>query len=196
MKTKILSLAAAVLLSSVAMAQFHIGAKAGANIMKIKGKSFNDEFRYGYNIGAFLEVRAGNKLVVQPELLWNQMSTSVDSNFSHVYQNAFNASSQSRVKLGYLSIPIVLNYKLIGSFLSLQAGPQFGVLIDKNKSLLQNGGQAFKNGDFSMLGGVNVKLGSFRVNGRYMIGLANLNDIDNSNKWKSEGFQLSVGIAL
>lgn len=196
MKTKILSLAAAVLLSSVAMAQFHIGAKAGANVMKINGKSFDDEFRYGYQIGAFMEVRAGNKLVIQPELLWNQFSTSVDSNFSHIYQNVFNASAQSRVKLKYLSIPIVLNYKLIGSFLSLQAGPQFGILIDKNKTLLQNGGEAFKNGDFSMLGGVQVKLGSFRVNGRYMIGLANLNDIDDKDKWKSEGFQLSVGIAL
>lgn len=196
MKTKILSLAAAVLLSSVAMAQFHIGAKAGANIMKVSGKSFDDQFRYGYHIGAFVEVRAGNKLVVQPELLWNQFSTSVDSNFSHIYQNVFNASAQSRVKLGYLSIPILLNYKLIGSFLSLQAGPQFGILIDKNKTLLQNGGQAFKNGDFSMVGGVQVKLGSFRVNGRYVIGLANLNDIDDKDKWKSEGFQLSVGIAL
>jgi len=90
----------------------------------------------------------------------------------------------------------VLNYKLIGSFLSLQAGPQFGILINKNKTLLQNGGEAFKNCDLSMVGGVQVKLGSFRVNGRYVIGLANLNDIDDKDKWKSEGFQLSVGIAL
>ena len=29
----------------------------------------------------------------------------------------------SNIKLNYLSIPIVINYKLIGSFLSLQAGP-------------------------------------------------------------------------
>ena len=196
MKTKLLTLAAAVFLSTVAMAQFHLGVKGGANIIKIDGKSFKDQFRYGYHIGGFMEVRAGNKFVVQPEVLFNQYSTSVDSNFSHIYQGVINSNSQSDVKLNYLSIPLLLNYKLIGSFISLQAGPQFGVLLNKHKTLLQNGGEAFKNGDFSMIGGVLVKLGAFRVNGRYVIGLNNINDIDNQDKWKSQGFQLSVGLAL
>ena len=71
MKTKLLSLAAAVLLSSAAMAQFHIGVKAGTNITKVDGKSFKDEFRYGYHLGGFMEVRMGNKFVLQPEVLWN-----------------------------------------------------------------------------------------------------------------------------
>ncbi|MEO7983648.1 MAG: porin family protein [Bacteroidota bacterium] len=197
MKTKLLSLAAAVLFFSLAgMAQFHIGAKAGANIIKVSGKSFKDEFKYGYSLGGFMEVRLSNKFVLQPEVLFNQYSTTVDSNFKNIYQGAFNASAQSKVKLNYLSIPILLNYKLIGSFLSLQAGPQFSVLMSNNRTLLQNGGEAFKNGDFSMLGGVQVKVGAIRVNGRYVVGLKNINDIDNQDKWKNEGFQLSVGLAL
>ena len=196
MKTKFLSLAAAVLFSSAVMAQFHIGAKAGTNIIKIDGKSFKDEFKFGYSLGGFMEVRLSNKFVLQPEILFNQASTTVDSSFKNIYQGVFNASAQSKVKLNYLSIPLLLNYKLIGSFLSLQAGPQFSVLMSKNKTLLQNGGEAFKNGDFSMLGGVQVKIGAIRVNGRYVVGLSNINDIDNQDKWKSEGFQLSVGLAL
>ena len=196
MKTKLLSLATAVLLSSAVMAQFHIGAKGGANITKINGKSFKDEFRYGYSIGGFMEVRLGNKLVLQPEVLFNQYSTTLDSNFKNIYQGVFNASAQTKVKLNYLSIPILLNYKLIGSFLSLQAGPQFSVLMNNNKTLLQNGGEAFKNGEFSMLGGVQLKVGAFRVNGRYSIGLNNINDIDNQDEWKNQGFQVSVGLAL
>jgi hypothetical protein len=195
MKTKLLTLLAAVLVSQAMMAQFHIGAKAGANITKIDGKSFKDEFKYGYHLGGFMEIRMGNKLVLQPEVLFNQFSTSVDSNFSNVYHNAFN-SQQSDRKLNYLSIPILLNYKLIGSFLSLQAGPQFGVLMNGDKNLLQNGGEAFKNGDFSMLGGVQFKIGVLRLNGRYMVGLSNLNDIGDQNEWKSEGFQVSLGLAL
>ncbi len=195
MKTKLLTLLAAVLLSQALMAQFHLGAKAGANITKIDGKAFKDEFRYGYHLGGFMEVRMGNKLVLQPEVLFNQFSTSVDSNFSSVYHNAFN-SAQSDRKLNYLSIPILLNYKLIGSFLSLQAGPQFGVLINGDKNLLQNGGEAFSSGDFSMLGGVQLKIGMLRVNGRYMVGLNNLNDLGDSEKWNNEGFQVSLGIAL
>jgi len=196
MKAKLLSLTAAVLFSTALMAQFHIGAKAGANINKINGKSFKDEFRYGYTLGGFMEVRLSNKFVLQPEVLFNQNSTTLDSSFKNIYQGVFNASAQSKVKLNYLSIPLLLNYKLIGSFLSLQAGPQFSVLMSNNKTLLQNGGEAFKNGEFSMLGGVQVKLGAIRVNGRYAVGLNNINDIDNQDKWKSESFQLSVGLAL
>jgi len=196
MKAKLLSLTAAVLFSTALMAQFHIGAKTGANINKINGKSFKDEFRYGYTLGGFMEVRLSNKFVLQPEVLFNQNSTTLDSSFKNIYQGVFNASAQSKVKLNYLSIPLLLNYKLIGSFLSLQAGPQFSVLMSNNKTLLQNGGEAFKNGEFSMLGGVQVKLGAIRVNGRYAVGLNNINDIDNQDKWKSESFQLSVGLAL
>jgi len=194
MKTKLLSLFALVLMSQAAMAQFHLGVKAGTNITKVDGKSFKDEFRYGYHLGGFAEIRMGNKLVLQPEVLWNQYATRVDSNFSHVYQDVFDGNSN--VKLNYLSIPILVNYKLIGNFISLQAGPQFGVLIDQNKTLLQNGGNAFKQGDFSMLAGVLVRMGPIRVNGRYAIGLNNISDIPDDNKWKSQGFQLSVGLAL
>lgn len=100
------------------------------------------------------------------------------------------------MKLNYISIPILLNYKLIGNFLSLQAGPQFGILIDNSKTLLQNGGDAFKKGDFALVGGVQVKLASMRVSGRYTVGLNNISDIDNQDKWKNQGFQLSVGLAL
>jgi len=193
MRTKILLLCTTLIISQAMMAQFHIGAKAGANITKIDGKSFNDQFKYGYHIGGFAEIGLGKKIGIQPEVLFNQYSTTVDSNFNHIYQHAFNGSD---VKLNYLSIPILLNYKLIGNILSLQAGPQFGVLINKDKTALENGSNAFKNGDFSMLGGVQVKLSSLRLSGRYVVGLNNLNDINNQSKWKNQGFQVSLGIAL
>ncbi|HEY6062475.1 MAG TPA: porin family protein [Chitinophagaceae bacterium] len=193
MKTKLLSLFAALLISQAMMAQFHIGAKAGANIIKIDGKSFKDQFSYGYHAGGFAEIGFGGKLGIQPEVLFNQYSTKVDSNFSHVYQNVFK---QGTIKLNYLSIPILLNIKLIGNFLSLQAGPQYSIMIQQSKTLLQNGANAFKNGDFSMIGGAQVKVGAIRLNGRYVVGLNNINDIDNQDKWKTQGFQLSAGIAL
>jgi hypothetical protein len=193
MKTKLLSLAAVLLISQSMMAQFHVGAKAGANIIKIDGKSFKDQFKYGYHVGGFAEIGFGHKLGIQPEVLFNQYATVVDSNFSHIYQNAFK---NNNVKLNYLSIPVLLNYKLFGNFLSLQAGSQFGILINKSKTLLQNGGNAFKDGDLAMIGGVQVKLSSFRLNGRYVIGLNNINDLGNQDKWTSQGFQLSVGLAL
>jgi len=194
MKTKLFSLFAVLLITQSLMAQFHIGVKAGANVTKVDGKSFKDEFRFGYHLGGFMEIRAGNKFVIQPEVLWNQYATKVDSNYKNIYHDVFNGNAN--VKLNYLSIPIVVNYKLIGSFLSLQAGPQFGILIDQNKTLLQNGGNAFKKGDLSMLAGVQFKVLAFRLNARYAIGLNNISDLPDDDKWKSQGFQVSVGLAL
>jgi len=196
MKTKLfIPLIAALLFSQAMMAQFHIGIKGGANIIKVNGQSFKDEFKYGYHLGGFMEIGLGGKMSFNPEVLFNQYSTTLDSNFNHIYQNVLNPAYQIHVKLNYLSVPLILNYKLLGP-ISLQAGPQFGILIDKNKTLLQNGGNAFKNGDFSLLAGAQIKLASIRVTGRYVVGLSNINDIDNQDKWKSEGFQLSLGLAL
>lgn len=194
MKTKLLSLIAVLLITHAAMAQFHVGIRVGTNISKIEGKSFKQEFNYGYLLGGFAEIGLGNKFSLQPEVLFNQYTTTLDSSFNHIYQNVFS-SDQSKVKLNYLSVPILLSYKLLGP-ISIQAGPQFGVLIDQSKTLLQNGGQAFKNGDFSMLAGVQIKVAMLRVTGRYSIGLKNINDIDNQDKWKNQNIQLSVGLAF
>ncbi|MBS1575564.1 MAG: PorT family protein, partial [Bacteroidetes bacterium] len=161
MKTKLLSLIAVLLITHAAMAQFHVGIRVGTNISKIEGKSFKQEFNYGYLLGGFAEIGLGNKFSLQPEVLFNQYTTTLDSSFNHIYQNVFS-SDQSKVKLNYLSVPILLSYKLLGP-ISIQAGPQFGVLIDQSKTLLQNGGQAFKNGDFSMLAGVQIKVAMLRV---------------------------------
>jgi len=194
MKTKLSLLIACIVMVQAASAQFHIGIKGGSNITKIDGKSFKDEFRYGYLLGGFAEIGLGGKLGVQPEVLYSQYQTRVDSNFKNIYQNAFNPSYNGNVKLNYLSVPIMLNYKM--GLITLQAGPQFGILLDQNKTLLQNGKDAFSKGDFSMAGGAQIKILKLRLSGRYVVGLNNINQIDNRDQWKSQAVQLSVGLAL
>ena len=200
MKTKLAIMAIALLTMQAASAQFRLGAKAGVNLVKVDGKSFKDEFRYGYHLGGFAEIVIAKdeddhqKLSIQPEVLFSQYSTTLDSNFKSVYQNVIS-SNQSRVRLNYLSVPILLNYRLVGP-IHLQAGPAFSILMDQNRSILQNGGDAFKKGDFSMIGGAQVRLAKLYFNGRYVVGLANINDIDNKDKWKSQAWQLSVGLSL
>ncbi|MEO6070272.1 MAG: outer membrane beta-barrel protein, partial [Chitinophagaceae bacterium] len=81
-------------------------------------------------------------------------------------------------------------------FVTLQAGPQYGILLDQNKTLLQNGKEAFAKGDFSLAGGAQIKISKLRLSGRYVVGLNNINDIDSKDKWKSQAIQLAVGIAL
>jgi hypothetical protein len=195
MNRKLCLLLGVILLANAAMAQFTLGVKAGANLTKIDGKSFKDEFQTGYHLGGFAEIGLGGKLGIQPEVLFNQIQSRVDTTFRSVYQGAFNSLTERDVKLSYLSIPILVTYKL-GNNLSLLAGPQYGILLDQDKNLIQNGKEAFKNGEFSLLGGAQLKVSKLRFSGRYVVGLNNINDIDDQNEWKNQGWQLSVGLAL
>jgi hypothetical protein len=193
MKTRLTVLIICVLIAQASMAQFHIGIKGGANIGKIQGRSFKDEFSYGYNAGGFVNIGLG-LFSIQPEVLFNQYTSTLDSNYKDIYRNVIN-SRQSKVKLNYLTIPILLDFKFLGP-VHIQMGPQYGILLDQNKNLLQNGREAFKKGDFSMVGGTQLNIGKLRVSGRYIIGLNNVNDIDNQYKWKNQAIQVSVGFAL
>ncbi len=196
MKSKIYLLIAAVILSQAAMAQFSLGFKAGANLTKIDGKSFKDEFKTSYLLGGFAIIGLGGKFAIQPEVLYVQSQSRVDTAVNHIPANALSSFKKGDVKLDYLSVPVLLNYKFIGNFLSLQAGPQFGILLNKNNNLLENGREAFKQGDFSMVGGVQLKVSKFVGSARYVVGLNNIIELDNQNKWKNQGFQLAVGIGL
>ncbi|MEY4660498.1 MAG: hypothetical protein RLZZ42_450, partial [Bacteroidota bacterium] len=51
-------------------------------------------------------------------------------------------------------------------------------------------------GDFSMVAGLQLKVLSFRVYGRYAIGLSSINDLAADEKWKSQTLQIGVGLAL
>ena len=192
MKTKLLTLALFLFIGSSAFSQsFSLGIKGGANLGKIDGESFKDEFTLGYNIGAFTTLGLGNKISIQPEVLFNQVNPDTSANFSDVFkvQNAAN------IKLKYLSIPILLNYKL-DKLITLQAGPQFGILLNPGENLFQNGKDAFKSGNFSLVGGIQLDILKFRIYGRYVGGLTNLKNLDNSGTWKGSAIQLGVGLSL
>lgn len=195
MKIKLLSFAIAVFIFSTARSQsFHLGIKGGTNINKIDGQSFSNQFNYSYHLGGFAEIGLGKKFAIQPEVLFNQLNTDTSSKLSSIY-TTLNPNKVSNIKLNYLSIPILLDYKLC-KFFALQAGPQFGILINQNEKLVQNGKDAFKKGNLSMLGGVQLHFSNLRIYGRYAVGLANINDIDNKDKWKSQSFQVGIGLAL
>jgi len=197
MKSKFfLPLLAFLAISTISFAQkgpfLQAGIKAGTNIIKVDGKSFKEEFKFGYNLGAFAQVRLGDKWHIQPEVLFNQINTRTANNFSQIYEGGSNLKD---VKLNYLSIPVILDYSPT-RFFTFQAGPQFGILKQSGKDIFENGRNAFKSGDFSMLGGVQLNIANFKVSGRYVVGLSNINDIDNQDKWKNQGFQLSVGMRI
>lgn len=187
---KILFVALLVFAGTLANAQkgFRLGVKAGANLNKIDGQSFDQGFNFSYHAGAFAEIDFAKRWGIQPEVIWSQTATKPATNLDAIY-----TTLPTNVKLDYLMVPILLRYSPIG-LLSFVAGPQFGVLINKNENLLSNGQQAFKSGDFSMVLGAQVNLKVLRIYGRYNIGLQNINDFTDQQKWNTQQVQLGLGL--
>jgi len=160
---------------------FHLGVKAGANLFKVDGQSMSSEFKFGYNAGAFAEINFSKHWGLQPELMWNQTNYRTGNNFHDIYPDGVN---DVKGKLNYLTLPLLLSYRPV-KFL--------GILINQDKTLVQNGKEAFKKGDLSVVGGVQLNLASFMAGARYVIGLNDINDLGNDEKWKNQGFQVYVG---
>ncbi|HTS44369.1 MAG TPA: porin family protein [Puia sp.] len=170
---------------------FHIGVKGGTNITQIQGQSFENGFKFGYSLGGFVELNFSKQWGIQPELLWNQSKTTTAYNFNQIYNGFYGQD----VTLNYLSIPILLSFKPT-PMLSLQLGPQFGILMSQPSDLGYSITNAFKSGDFSILGGAQLNLGALRVGARYFVGLNNINDLSNQDTWKNQGFQLYIGVKI
>ncbi len=194
MKKKSLALlTVALALTTMGFAQgFNAGIKAGTNIFKVDGVAMKDEFKFGYHLGAFAEIYFSEKWGIQPEVMWSQTNFRTGDQFEDVYEGGFN---NFKGKLNYLNIPVLLTFRP-SKVISFHAGPQFGILIDQHESLFENGREAFRSGDFSMLGGAQLNLGSFRLGGRYVVGLNNINDIDDREEWKNQGWQLYLGLKI
>ena len=175
---------------------FHLGVKAGTNLSEMTGRSFDEGFQWNFMAGAFAELNFTSHWGIQPEMLFSQTSTQTASDFNDVYEQGINSRS---VKLNYLTIPILLTYKLPIPVLSVQAGPQFGILLNTSDNITTNAGNAFKSGEFSMVLGAQVNLGAFKGGARYIYGFTNVADISSINSvdsWKTRTLQLYVGLRI
>ncbi|MGN6418998.1 MAG: porin family protein [Pseudobacter sp.] len=170
----------------------HFGFKGGANIFKVDGQSFRDEFKFGYHLGAFGEIYFTDKFGIQPEVLFSQTNFRTGNDFDNVYPDGIG---DVKGKLHYLSIPVLLSFRPV-NLIAFQIGPQFGTLLNQDKDLVNNGKDAFKKGDLSLLAGAQLNLLKFKLGARYVIGLNDINDVGTSNKWKNQGFQVYVGFRV
>ena len=171
---------------------FHLGVKAGANIFKIDGSSYDNEFKFGYNAGAFAEINFTSHLGIQPEVMFNQTNYRTSDHFSAIYPGG---TDDLKGKLNYLTIPVLLNIRPV-KLLSILVGPQFGILLNGDEHVTNSAKDAFKKGDFSMVGGLQLNLAALKVGARYVVGLTDINDLPDSEKWKNQGFQLYAGFRI
>ncbi|GAC1398420.1 MAG: hypothetical protein NVSMB63_18570 [Sediminibacterium sp.] len=169
---------------------FHLGIKGGVNATKIDGVSFSNGFQYNYLLGGLIQIPIAKKISIQPEVLFSQSKTTASNNPGQPFDP--NNPNNKNVTLDYLNIPILLN---LGGAFKFQLGPQYSIKLNNNKTLLQNGGDAFKSGDFSVCGGFQWRLPvlGIHVGARYVIGLSDINSISSQDKWKSQSLQISTG---
>lgn len=176
---------------------FRVGAKAGVNINKITGDSYRDGFNYNFLLGGFMQFNFSRRFGIQPEINFVQSSSTFSNDASDVYYDIFKDGSQRKARLDYLKVPVLLNINIGPSKrVKLQVGPQIGGLLHQSVDSLQNSQDIFKKGDWSAVGGLWIQLPFINIGGRYEVGLSNLNDIDNIQRWRSQAFTIFVGVTF
>lgn len=176
---------------------FRIGAKAGVNINKITGQSYKSGFNYNYLLGGFMQFNFSKTFGLQPEINFVQSSSQFTNDASDVYNDLFEGGSQKKAKLDYIKIPVLLNINVGPSKrVKLQLGPQIGGLLKETVDDLKNNETIFKKSDWSAVGGLWIQIPFINLGARYELGLTNLNDIDNQQKWKSQAFTIFAGFTF
>ena len=185
-------LALVVLASLFSIGAFAQGAgiKAGVNFANQDITDITTESKTGFHFGAFFEIRASDKVTVQPEVLFSTHGSNITIN---------NVSEQ--VDLSYLNIPLLLKFKFLGIF-NAHLGPQFGILSNAEYDG-QDINQQLKSLDLALIGGAGINLPMGLVGGaRYVYGLTNYNEsFDPSNgtgfpEVKNKTVQLYLGLKL
>lgn len=189
---KITFFALFVMFSNFVFAQgFELGIKGGADVQKISGVSFKDEFAYGYHLGAYTEIKLSKTFSVQPELYYSAATMNKGNSLDTLYTSI----DPKKIKFGYINIPILFNIKL-NDKIKLQVGPRYGILSNTNLTVKANAEKALKMGDFSFVSGIQLQYSKIRVYARYQIGLTNINELPNKEQWKNQSIHIGIGLKI
>jgi hypothetical protein len=195
---KLMIIAAALFLSTAAFSQaeFSLGIKAGPNFSNIDTKSSpgaNYDNRTGFHGGGFALIKM-TKIGIQPELLFSQQGTTVKIN-QHDLKQSFN----------YINIPVIFKLYTIAG-INIQVGPQFGFVSSAKGDTIDDLGNVrtdqdiknqLKSSDFSAALGVGWDLPfGLSIDGRYNLGLSDVNKNAAAETIKNQVWQFSLGYKL
>ena len=175
-----------------AQEKVNIGIKVGQNLTSVNSVAV-DRHTASYHGGVTFQIGLTDKISLVPEVLLSQTKLATNPNIMDVLgDNRYNPETYH---LSYMMVPLLVQVKPFSSLL-LQAGPQYGILIDQKKDGKENAQLAFKEGEFSFVGGAKVNLGGFFVYGRYVVGLQDISALQDQAKWKTRQWQLGIGMNL
>ncbi|WP_228851897.1 porin family protein [Aegicerativicinus sediminis] len=167
--------------------ELHFGVKGGLNFSSIGGDETGDmKTLTSFHVGGLMEIMLNEQFSLQPELIYSA-------------QGAKEDGGDGELNLDYLNVPVMAKYYATEA-LSIEAGPQFGILIN---SKITGGGEELdlddltKSFEFGLGVGLSYKiLENLFVSGRYNIGLSNVwddNEYEEDFKQHNNVIQLSVG---
>jgi hypothetical protein len=134
---------------------------------------------------------------LQPEISFVQTQSEFSNDPNNIYDDLFGGGTQHKAKLDYLEVPLLLNINVGPSKrIKLQFGPAYGGLLKQTVDSLKNNGNIYKNSDWSAIGGLWIQLPLINIGARYKLGLTNINNIDNKEKWKNQAIQIFAGVTF
>lgn len=184
-----------------------LGVKAGLNVSSLAfdESELHSSNKTGFTAGIMVEIPLVKNFSLQPELLYSQQGT--QNSFSD--SDVTNSNYKSTIELNYLNIPVMLKYYVIKG-LSVQAGPQIGILLKANNKYQDNflgyeNKESFDLKDYSagIDTSVNFGLGyqfkdKFYTDLRYNISYSNVFKDGDTNHFinsdmKNRVFQVTIG---
>ncbi len=149
------------------------GLKAGANFSNFSdANSLDLDTRTGVTAGVFVAARF-NMLSIQGELLYSQQGSDSDL---------------LDVDFDYIQLPLLVKLHFL-RVLNLQAGPQFGYLVNYDDI------ESSDKLDVGLAIGLGAHLGDFRIDARYNLGFKEYT-FDSISSPKNEFFSFAVGYTL
>ena len=156
------------------------GAKAGLNIANLAGDEVkNNEIKIGFNVGVLVEIPITEKFAIQPEFLFSTQGSKSDEGFPNFSETLIeNLNQEFESNINYINIPIMTKYYLAKG-LSIQAGPQVGILIsakDRDDNDIKDNISSIDLG-LNFGAGYQLASGIF-FDARYSLGLTNILDFE------------------
>ncbi|OCB72864.1 hypothetical protein B0A79_21370 [Flavobacterium piscis] len=186
-----------------------IGVKAGLNIASLTfdENELESSQKTGFTAGIMAEIPLAKNFSVQPEVLYSQQGMK----FSYSDIDVANSSYKSTITLNYLNIPVMLKYYVLKG-LSVQAGPQIGILLKSDNKYQDNflgydNHENYNLSDYTNAFDTSVNLGlgyqfkdKFYVDLRYNISYSDVFKEANSNgnyvinsDMRNRVFQITIG---
>jgi hypothetical protein len=181
----IISILFTVLLTTTTYAQgIDVGIKAGATFANLTDVT-DASTKTGFVGGAFITLKFSDKIAIQGDLLYSQQGAEFDAD---------------KINLDYINFPIVFKYYIIKR-LNIQAGPQFGTVVNDNVAEVFGANFNFNSFDITGIVGIGVDLPlNLRITGRYGFGLSDISFVNNNvsidTNSKNTVFSLTAGFSF